>query len=118
MDRENRTETGLWTGIVVAAVVVIATQVVMAAPARVPDDSQRLAKAKDHIAEEQWAQAVAELRLALADPKEPDRDEVLFWLAHGLDHQGDSAAALRSIGDLEDRFPRSRWVRPARSLRL
>jgi len=85
----------------------------MAAP-----DSQRLARAKDFIADEQWSSAVDELRLALKDPKEPARDEVMFWLAHSLYHQGDSAEALETISDLRREFPSSRWTFPAASLRI
>ena len=40
-----------------------------------PGDSKRLAKAKDHIAEEQWARAIDVLRQAVGDPKETSRDE-------------------------------------------
>lgn len=88
-----------------------------AAPAPVPD-SARLSRAKDFIADEQWARAVAELKPAAADPKEPNRDEVLFWLAHSEYQAGDSASALASVARLEEQFPSSRWVRPARSLRI
>jgi hypothetical protein len=41
-----------------------------------------MGRAKDYIAGEQWTRAIAELQLAAADPKEPNRDEALFWLAH------------------------------------
>jgi HEAT repeat protein len=81
-------------------------------------DSERLSRAKDLIAEEQWRRAVAELRAAYADPAEPARDEVAFWLAHSLHQSGDVAGALQAIEQIEQKFPRSRWAFPARSLKL
>jgi hypothetical protein len=81
-------------------------------------DSQRLARAKDYIADEQWSRAVVELRAAVADPKEKSKDEALYWLAHSLNQAGDSAAALATIRRLEQDFPSSLWVKPAGSLRL
>lgn len=89
--------------------------VVSAAPA---PDSRRLALAKDYIAEEQWVRAIAELQIAAADAKEPNRDEAMFWLAHSEHATGDHAAALQTIARLERQFPASRWARPARSLRV
>ena len=100
----------------VAAALTLA--VAVAWPALAAPDSERLARAKDFIAEEQWSQAITELRAALKDPKEPARDEVMFWLAHSLYHQGDSAPALEAIEDLRREFPRSRWTSPAMSLRI
>jgi HEAT repeat protein len=87
----------------------------LAAPA---GDSQRLGRAKDYIADEQWAHAIAELKAAVNDPKEPSRDEALFWLAHSEYQAGDPAAAIETVARLERDFPSSRWVRPARSLRV
>ncbi|HYT67953.1 MAG TPA: HEAT repeat domain-containing protein [Vicinamibacterales bacterium] len=87
----------------------------IAAPA---PDSKRLALAKDYIAEEQWTRAIAELQAVSADASDPNRDEALFWLAHSEYQVGDQAAALEAMARLERLFPRSRWVRPARSLRV
>lgn len=81
-------------------------------------ESKRLGRAKDYIADEQWPRAIEELRAAVADPKEPRRDEVLYWLAHSLNQSGDQAAAVETIGRLERDFPSSMWVKPARSLRI
>ena len=81
-------------------------------------DSKRMARAKDLIADEQWTHAVEELRAAVADPKEPNRDEAMFWLAHSEYQAGDAGAALQTIARLEREAPSSRWVRPARSLRI
>jgi hypothetical protein len=81
-------------------------------------DSKRLGHAKDYIADEQWARAIVELQAAANDPKEPNRDEALFWLAHSEHQTGDDSSAIRSITRLERTFPASRWVRPARSLRV
>ncbi len=86
-----------------------------AAPA---PDSRRLALAKDYIAEEQWARAIAELRIVADDAADANRDEALFWLAHSQSQVGDHAEALQTISRLERQFVKSRWVRPARSLRL
>jgi hypothetical protein len=96
-----------------AVVFVLAAPVSAEAP-----DSQRLARAKDYIDDEQWAKAVGELRAAAKDPKESSPDEVRFWLAHSLYHLGDSAAALEALDDLEQGYPRSRYLSPARSLRI
>ena len=81
-------------------------------------DSARLGRAKDYIADEQWARAIAELRSAVADPKETSKDEALYWLAHSLNQSGDSAAAIATIRRLEREYPTSLWVKPAGSLRL
>ena len=81
-------------------------------------DSQRLGRAKDYIADEQWAKAIIELRTAVADPREKSKDEALYWLAHSLNQSGDSAAAIAAIRRLEREYPASLWVKPAGSLRL
>jgi len=81
-------------------------------------ESQRLARAKDLIAEEQWTRAVRELRAAAADPKETGKDEVLYWLAHSLNQAGDAPGALGTIRLLERQHPSSLWVKPAGALRL
>lgn len=81
-------------------------------------DSARMSRAKDLIADEQWRRAIVELRAAYEDPGETARDEAAFWLAHSLYQSGDAGSALQTIEDLERRFPRSRWVFPARSLKV
>ena len=81
-------------------------------------DSARMSRAKDFIADEQWRRAIVELRAAYEDPAEASKDEAAFWLAHSLYQSGDAGAALQVIAQLEQRFPRSRWVFPARSLKL
>jgi hypothetical protein len=83
-----------------------------------PGDSQRLERAKDLIADEQWERAIEQLKAAAADPKERSRDEALFWLAHSQHQARDLAAALQTIADLERRHASSRWVKPANSLRV
>ncbi len=90
---------------------------VVSAGAPLPD-SDRLTRAKDLIASEQWSGAVKELRSAIADRREPSRDEALFWLAHSLHETGEPDDALATIDRLEREYPRSRWVKPARSLRI
>jgi len=113
--------TNRYRGIVTVAAGAFALGVMLAlaSPAAAAGpDSQRLARAKDYIADEQWARAVDELRAALQDPKEPAPDEARFWLAHSLNHLGRTAEALRTIESLEEQHPKSRWVSPARSLRI
>lgn len=83
-----------------------------------PFESKRMERAKDLIADEQWARAVDELKAAAADPKEPNKDEALFWLAHSQNQARDGAGAVDTIHRLEREFPASRWVKPARSLRI
>ena len=89
--------------------------VAIAAPA---PDSKRLGHAKDLIADEQWTRAIAELQAAVDDPKEANRDEALYWLADCQHQASDDAAALQTISRLEKTAPSSRWVHPARSLRI
>lgn len=89
----------------------------MAAAAPAPD-SKRMGRAKDFIADEQWSRAIVELQAAVADPKESNHDEALFWLAHSQHQSGDDAAALQSIATLERTAPKSPWVKLARSLRI
>lgn len=86
-----------------------------AAPA---PDSKRLALAKDYIAEEQWRRAIAELEIVVDDAKDANRDEALFWLAHSRSQVGEYAEALQTVSRLERSFTKSRWVRPAHSLRV
>src|SRR3954469_20118390 len=72
-----------------------------------PAESTRMARAKDLISEDQWAAAIPVLRAAAADPKEPNKDEALFWLAHSQNQarQG-GAAGEKSVG-AERGVPRS-----------
>jgi hypothetical protein len=83
-----------------------------------PLQSPRLERAKDYIAEEQWQRAIEDLRAAAADAKEKHRDEALFWLAHSQHQARDLAAALKTITDLQTGYPKSRWVKPAASLKI
>ena len=75
-------------------------------------------RAKDFIADEQWLRAIEVLKAAAADPKEKNRDEAMFWLAHSQHQAGDLRDAVSTVADLEQKFPTSRWVKPARSLRV
>jgi HEAT repeat protein len=102
---------------VVAASLVAALPVAAAAwPDAAAAESRRMSRAKDFIADEQWARAIDELRAAVADPKETAKAEALFWLAHSLNQENDFAAAVESIRQLEREHRSSPWVRPARSL--
>lgn len=80
--------------------------------------SPRLERAKDLMTDERWVAAVAELTAAADDAKERSRDEALFWLAQCHKEVGDYAPALDAIRRLEREFAKSRWVRPARSIRI
>jgi hypothetical protein len=100
---------------VMALMTLMTAVTVAAAPA---PDSKRLALAKEYIADEQWRRAISELRVVANDAADANRDEALFWLAHSEHQVGDQAAAIATIVQLERLFPRSRWVRPARSLRV
>ena len=99
----------LWVGVSITALV-------SAAAYAGPAESPRMARAKDLVHDEQWARAIVELRAAAADPREPNKDEALFWLAHSQNQSGDLAESVESIRRLERQFPSSRWVKPARSL--
>ena len=81
-------------------------------------ESKRMEHAKDLIADEQWVRAIDELKAAVADPKETNKDEALFWLAHSLNQTHDASGAIETIRRLEREYPASRWVKPARSLRV
>ena len=83
-----------------------------------PQSSARLEKAKDYIADEQWIQAIDVLKAAAVDPRERSKDEALFWLAHSQHQARDLAGSVETIAQLERNFPASRWVKPARSLRV
>jgi hypothetical protein len=100
---------------VVVGLVIGAAQGVMALE---PADSPRLARAKDLISEERWTAAIPELRAALNDRKEQNKDEALFWLAHSQNQAGDLAEAVESIRRLQSDYPRSRWKQPAGSLMI
>jgi HEAT repeat protein len=106
--------------IVIAAAVALALPPGYAAAAsqgtRAAAESERLARAKDLITDEQWAAAIPVLRAAVADPREASRDEALFWLAHSQNQAGDLAESVESIRRLQAEFPASRWSRPASSL--
>ena len=102
----------------IGAAIVLGFAVPPAVYAGEPGDSQRLERAKDFIADEQWERAIEQLKAAAADSKEKNKDEALFWLAHSQHQARDLAAALQSITDLERAYAASRWVKPARSLRI
>ncbi len=97
--------------------ILIAALVPQVAQARAVE-SKRMANAKDLIADERWVRAIDELKAAVADPKETNKDEALFWLAHSLNQTHDASAAIETIRRLEREYPASRWVKPARSLRI
>jgi hypothetical protein len=105
---------GIWIRAAFVLAALCGAQELRAAPA----ESQRLERAKDLIGDEQWVRAIDELKGAVADPKETSKDEALFWLAHSENQARDSAAAVATIRRLEREYPASRWVKPARSLRI
>ena len=104
-----------WGVLGVVAIVLIAAGVALAA-SPLPAESARMARAKDLISDDQWMAAIPVLRAAAADPKEPNKDEALFWLAHSQNQAGDLAEAVDSIRTLQRDFPRSKWAEPAGSL--
>ena len=112
MDMNNRTGMRIATVLIFAEL--LSPQILLAKPF----ESKRMERAKDLIADEQWARAVDELKAAAADPKEANKDEALFWLAHSQNQVRDGGAAVDTIRRLEREFPASRWVKPARSLRI
>jgi hypothetical protein len=101
-------------GTVVFVAMLSASAAAWSEPAAI--ESRRMARAKDLIADEQWSQAIKELRAAAADPREPNKDEALFWLAHSQNQENDFAGAIETIRQLEREYASSRWVKPARSL--
>jgi hypothetical protein len=101
----------------VAMVMLVACAAAVAVQAAAPE-SKRLIRARDYITDEQWTQAIGVLREAVDDPKEPRRDEALYWLAHSQHHSGDSGAAIATVSRLEREFPSSMWVKPGQALRI
>jgi HEAT repeat protein len=81
-----------------------------------PAESERIARAKDLMSDEQWIAAIPVLRDAVDDPAESNKDEALFWLAHSQNQAGDLAESVESIRRLQAEYPSSRWSRPAFSL--
>ena len=104
----------VWTIWVAVVVTLLGAPALRAASA----ESDRLTRAKDLIGDEQWLPAIQELKAAVADPRERNRDEALFWLAQCESEARDTAAAVATIQQLERDFPHSAWVKPARSLRV
>ena len=107
-------QAGQFSGAVALAIVIAAAGLAAAAPA--PSESARMLRAKDLMSEDQWAAAIPVLRAAIADPKEQNREEALFWLAHSQNQAGDLAEAVESIRRLQREHPKSRWSAPAYSL--
>jgi hypothetical protein len=103
----------MWIGALCTCALLLGTTGLLAA-----GESQRLDRAKDLISDEQWVAAIQELKAAADDPKEAAKDEALFWLAHCESQARDTGAAVGTIQRLERGYPRSRWVKPARSLRI
>jgi HEAT repeat protein len=106
-----------WGVLGVVAIVLIAAGGALAA-APLPAESARMVRAKDLISDDQWMAAIPVLRAAAADPKEPNKDEALFWLAHSQNQAGDLAEAVESIRTLQRDFPKSKWAEPAGSLMI
>src|SRR5688572_3311585 len=103
-----------WGVVAVLAVALLAGG--EAARAAMPAESARMARAKDLMSDDQWAAAIPVLRAAVADRKEPNKDEALFWLAHSQNQAGDLAESVETIRRLQHEHPKSRWSGPAGSL--
>ena len=106
------------TALRISSIIVLTTTIAPHVVAAKPLESKRMERAKDLIADEEWVRAIDELNEAIADQKEPNKDEALFWLAHSQNQARDAGAAIETIRRLERDFPASRWVKPARSLRI
>ena len=106
------------TALRISSIIVLTTTIAPHVVAAKPLESKRMERAKDLIADEEWVRAIDELNGAIADQKEPNKDEALFWLAHSQNQARDAGAAIETIRRLERDFPASRWVKPARSLRI
>src|SRR6186997_973288 len=106
-----------WGVLGVVAIVLIAAGGALAA-APLPAESARMVRAKDLISDDQWAAAIPVLRAAAADPKEPNKAEALFWLAHSQNQAGDLADAVDTIRALQSGHPKSPWAGPAGSLMI
>jgi hypothetical protein len=106
-----------WGVLGIVAISLIAGSLAAAA-APLPAESARMARAKDLISDDQWAAAIPVLRAASTDPKEQNKDEALFWLAHSQNQSGDLAEAVDSIRRLQREYPKSRWSQPAGSLMI
>lgn len=106
------------TNMIIAVSVVALVFAAPAVAAFEPQQSPKLVRAKDYIADEQWERAIEQLKAAVTDSKERARDEALFWLAHSQHQARDSKAGLDSIFALEKQYPKSPWVKPAQSLRI
>lgn len=105
-------------GVLGIVAIVVLTGTAAPAAAFEPADSPRLARAKDLISDERWAAAIPELRAAVNDPKEKNKDEALYWLAHSQNQSGDLAEAVENIRRLQTDYPKSLWKRPAGSLMI
>jgi HEAT repeat protein len=106
-----------WGVLAIVAISLIAgSEALRAAP--LPAESARMARAKDLISDDQWTAAIPALRAASTDPKEPNKDEALFWLAHSQNQAGDLAEAVETIRRLQREFPKSRWSQPSASLMM
>jgi hypothetical protein len=120
--RESKQQLASATSRHLAALLLVAlVSALMVTPAVAADgplQSPRLERAKDFIGDEQWERAIEQLKAAAGDPKERNKDEALFWLAHSQHQARDLVAAVETISRLEREFPSSRWVKPARSIRV
>jgi hypothetical protein len=101
-------------GVLVAGALLCGSSTAWAAGA--PAESAQMVRAKNLISEDQWVAAIGVLRAAVADPKEPNKDEALFWLAHSQNQAGDMLESVESIRRLQREFAKSRWSAPASSL--
>src|SRR6266540_3769000 len=101
-----------------AAVAALALSAMAGTASASAPDSRRMERAKEYFADEQWSHAIAEFQAVANDLREANRDEALFWLAQSEHETGDHPAAIQTIVRLERQYPKSRWVRLARSLRV
>ena len=103
-------------GTLVVAALIVAGSV--SAAGIEPAESARMVRAKDLIADERWDAAIKELAVAVADPKEQNKAEALFWLAHSQNRAGDLAEAVETVQRLQRDYPKSPWTGPSSSLMI
>jgi hypothetical protein len=85
-----------------------------------PDDDradQLYERARDAIEQGKYDRAVGDLDRVI-EMKSPRTDAALYWKAYSLGKLGRKADALSALGDLEQKFKDSRWLRDAKALEV
>src|SRR5205085_4441400 len=85
-----------------------------------PDDDradQLYERARDAIEQGKYDRAVGDLDRVI-ELKSARTDAALYWKAYSLGKLGRKADALSALGDLEQKFKDSRWLRDAKALEV